>query len=302
MPKRPCAIAITSDDTTIICGDKTGDVYAFPLLVDSAVQNSEGNRSPGPEHQKVSRAPTHQASSSGVAVHTASNLQAQKNQIRDNGKSNERASIEFSPQLLLGHASMLTDLLLATSSTTLPKGNQTRHYIITADRDEHIRISRGLPQAHIIEGYCLGHKEFVSKICVPQSRSDLLISGGGDDCLCTWKWEEGRLMQRMNLREIVQDFVNSNLPIEAAYGEGHVRSDKLQAQEDGSGSLEKDEASKIHPMSPSSPPCLVPADASDCSEDTLRIAVAGIWAVTANLDPGRSLNENATKVLVACEG
>ena len=30
MPKRPCAIQISPDNTTIICGDKFGDVYSLP--------------------------------------------------------------------------------------------------------------------------------------------------------------------------------------------------------------------------------------------------------------------------------
>lgn len=54
----------------------------------------------------------------------------------------------FEHKLLLGHVSMLTDIALVVLNG--------RNYIITADRDEHIRISRGIPQSHIIEGFCLG--------------------------------------------------------------------------------------------------------------------------------------------------
>jgi hypothetical protein len=49
-------------------------------------------------------------------------------------------------QLILGHASLLNAFLLSPDEK----------YIITADRDEHIRIS-WYPQGYNIEMYCLGH-------------------------------------------------------------------------------------------------------------------------------------------------
>jgi len=51
-------------------------------------------------------------------------------------------------QLVLGHTSLLTSFTLS----------EDERYIITADRDEHIRIS-WYPQSYCIEGYCLGHKK-----------------------------------------------------------------------------------------------------------------------------------------------
>jgi tRNA (guanine-N(7)-)-methyltransferase subunit TRM82 len=102
--------------------------------------------------------------------------------------------------MLLGHVSLLTDLAFVSlpSSTS---SSASRHYIITADRDEHIRVSRGPPQAHIIETYCLGHLSFISKICVPPSLPELLISGGGDNYLLVWKWETGELLQKIPLSQ-----------------------------------------------------------------------------------------------------
>ena len=96
---------------------------------------------------------------------------------------------------MLGHVSMLTDLTLVASGT--------RNYIITADKDEHIRVSRDIPQTHVIEGFCLGHTDFISRLCVPKERPDLLISGGGDDELFIWEWESGRLVSKEDLKSHV---------------------------------------------------------------------------------------------------
>ena len=79
---------------------------------------------------------------------------------------------------------MLTDLALVTN----PEG---RNYILTADRDEHIRVSRGIPQTHVIEGFCLGHTEFISRLCIPKERPEVLLSGGGDNTLFVWDWASG---------------------------------------------------------------------------------------------------------------
>lgn len=52
--------------------------------------------------------------------------------------------------LVLGHTSLLTSFLLT------PDGK----YIVTADRDEHIRVS-WFPQGFCIESFCLGHTQWV---------------------------------------------------------------------------------------------------------------------------------------------
>jgi WD40 repeat protein len=79
--------------------------------------------------------------------------------------------------------------------------SEGRKYIITADRDEHIRISRGIPQAHIIEGFCLGHTDFITRLCVPENRPHLLVSGGGDDEIVLWDWRNGQIVSKGDLKK-----------------------------------------------------------------------------------------------------
>lgn len=52
-------------------------------------------------------------------------------------------------EFLLGHVSLITDI-------ALPKDEIV---ILTADRDEKIRVSR-FPLAAVIENYCLGHTQY----------------------------------------------------------------------------------------------------------------------------------------------
>jgi tRNA (guanine-N(7)-)-methyltransferase subunit TRM82 len=95
--------------------------------------------------------------------------------------------------------SMLTDIAYATVDG--------RSYIITADRDEHIRVSRGPPQAHIIEGFCFGHEAFVSRLCL--TGHNLLVSGGGDPYLLVWNWSEYRVVEKLQIRDAVLEHLKS---------------------------------------------------------------------------------------------
>ncbi|CAG8589565.1 12245_t:CDS:10 [Ambispora gerdemannii] len=97
-----------------------------------------------------------------------------------------------SSQLLLGHVSMITDMTL----TPLNK------YIITCDRDEHIRVSR-YPNAYNIESFCLGHTHFVSKLHIIPWAADFLISGGGDDFVALWDYVHGTLLQTLDVKQFV---------------------------------------------------------------------------------------------------
>jgi tRNA (guanine-N(7)-)-methyltransferase subunit TRM82 len=211
MPKRPCAIAMTVDDATIVCADKFGDVYSLPLLISTCskdLQQAEEQtqaslKDTGPPKRFIPAA-------NDLTVHSIRNRKTLQNQMRQTQHKSEKQEPDFERNLLLGHVSMLTDIALVARNG--------RSYIITADRDEHIRISRGIPQAHITEGYCMGHKSFVSRLCLPTTRSNILISGGGDDEIYIWDWLHGKLLHSIDLRsharEIVHDSSKSNGTIE----------------------------------------------------------------------------------------
>lgn len=87
---------------------------------------------------------------------------------------------------LLGHTtSMITHMALTRDSQLL----------ITADRDEKIRVSR-FPQTSIVESYCLGHKASITRVaCVHflQTSTDLLVSTSLDNTLKLWSVASGEL-------------------------------------------------------------------------------------------------------------
>lgn len=208
MPKRPCALVLTTDDATILCADKFGDVYSLPLLGhtnEPAATRSDDkaastNRSNGCGTSKFVSAAT------SLTVHTKGNREALRQQQKITNARVERRALNFDHQLLLGHVSLLTDVICVSITTPVGK---SRDYILTSDRDEHVRVSRGIPQAHIVEGYCLGHTNFVSKLCAPLAYPHLLISGGGDDYLLLWDWLAGTIQQKVDLRTIVDSFKKS---------------------------------------------------------------------------------------------
>lgn len=188
MPKRPCAVVLSSDESTILCGDKFGDVYSLPIFPTE-------NHKPPPKKSAQLSQPL-QPSASVLTVHTKRNLQALEQQLRLGAKIPEKTGPTFELKLLLGHVSMLTDIAFVDLCID-PESAVSRPYIITADRDEHIRVSRGPPQCHIIQTYCLGHTAFVSRLCVLPWNTSILISGGGDDYILAWRWAEGKLLQKI---------------------------------------------------------------------------------------------------------
>ncbi|KAI1356533.1 hypothetical protein F5Y01DRAFT_79828 [Xylaria sp. FL0043] len=203
MPKRPCSLALTADGQTILSADKFGDVYALPLVPQESEEEEARALSTTPA--PVSSEPLRGANV--FTVHSQRNRRALEDQQRQREANAKRdapkEAPKFAHEVLLGHVSLLTCVLTAHDARNRP-------YIITADRDEHIRVSRGMPQAHVIETYCLGHRAFVAALCNPRpSRPDVLVSGGGDDELYAWDWLAGKLLGTVDLlahvREVLPD-------------------------------------------------------------------------------------------------
>ncbi|CAJ2501808.1 Uu.00g046610.m01.CDS01 [Anthostomella pinea] len=232
MPKRPCSISITSDKKTILCADKFGDVYALPLLPSSpaplpssstpllespstSTPDANASASADTASPAAQQQPKVHRGANTLTVHSQRNLRALEEQRKQLAKPREAPKDgrpTFEHELLLGHVSMLTAVTAARApaSSSSPDGSSsTRPYIITGDRDEHIRVSRGMPQAHVIETYCLGHESFVGALCIPGPQPKILISGGGDADLLVWDWRAGTLLGRTEIlgrvREVVQD-------------------------------------------------------------------------------------------------
>lgn len=88
---------------------------------------------------------------------------------------------------LLGHVSLLTAMLLLDDADSVrdAEGKASLPRIITADRDEHVRVSRW-PQGWRIERFLLGQKKFVSCLALHPSNPNLLLAAGGDDTVRVW--------------------------------------------------------------------------------------------------------------------
>nr|POF25983.1 trna (guanine-n(7)-)-methyltransferase non-catalytic subunit trm82 [Quercus suber] len=206
MPKRPCAVEVLPDNQTILCGDKFGDVYSLPLFGQADDREHVLNST---HSNEVLVETAFKPQATNLTVHTKRNRKALEAQMKQKNRTpKSKEPLKFEHELLLGHVSMLTDLAFVTHTVN----EKRRRYIITADRDEHIRFSRAPPQAHIIEGYCLGHTEFVSKIC-PVPNTELLVSGGGDDWLGVWHWPSFSLRRKLNLKDVIGQFTSKPVAI-----------------------------------------------------------------------------------------
>ncbi|XP_062060738.1 tRNA (guanine-N(7)-)-methyltransferase non-catalytic subunit WDR4 [Lepus europaeus] len=91
-------------------------------------------------------------------------------------------------QLQLGHLSMLLDVAVSPDD----------RFVLTADRDEKIRVSWAAAP-HSIQSFCLGHTEFVSRIFVVPGHPELLLSSSGDSTLRLWEYRSGRQLHCCHL-------------------------------------------------------------------------------------------------------
>ncbi|XP_058379148.1 tRNA (guanine-N(7)-)-methyltransferase non-catalytic subunit WDR4 isoform X1 [Diceros bicornis minor] len=94
-------------------------------------------------------------------------------------------------KLELGHLSMLLDVAVSPDD----------RYVLTADRDEKIRVSWAAAP-HSIESFCLGHTEFVSRVFVVPHLPELLLSSSGDGTLRLWEYRSGRELHCCHLTSL----------------------------------------------------------------------------------------------------
>ena len=128
MPKRPTEIKLTRDGQTILVSDKFGDIFRSALVSSVFILSVhlEGSYPFQPEELPVP----------AVTAGTSKRESLSSHENPSNGT------------LILGHTSLLTTFVLTDDEK----------FLISADRDEHIRVS-WYPQGYVIERYCLGHEK-----------------------------------------------------------------------------------------------------------------------------------------------
>ena len=196
MPKRLCAVKLTPDEKTIIVGDKFGDVYSLPLEPSADWEARPRNTPQG----------DYKPSASELTVHTQGNLEALRQQRQQQQPQKKKERPDFEHDLLLGHVSLLTDVEIVE----LQADSRKRQYILTSDRDEHIRVSRGIPQTHIIESYCDPNDEFITKLCIVPWDPNILVVGSGDIWLKFNWWRKGETFQMCNLAHMLDQAMEEN--------------------------------------------------------------------------------------------
>jgi len=190
---------------TILCADKFGDVFGIPLFT------SDGNEKPA---ETTTLTPTATANIEMANSERVYESEEQKARHLEKARANaerEAAAAErrkrlhvdynipFTHDFVLGHVSMLLSLLTITLPAEHPAAaGKEKTWVLTSDRDEHIRVTR-YPQSYVIEGFCLGHKQFVKTMHAPSWDLTSLISGGGDEYLLVWNWRERKALQRVDL-------------------------------------------------------------------------------------------------------
>ncbi|KAN0030908.1 hypothetical protein ACTA71_009555 [Dictyostelium dimigraforme] len=108
-------------------------------------------------------------------------------EVASGDKSAKHDEKESDKNLVFGHYSSIVDI----------KFSPCFNYLLSADRDEKIRVSH-YPNCFDIESFCLGHTKYVTEILLVPGRDDLLISGSGDGTIKLWNWKQGKCLQTVD--------------------------------------------------------------------------------------------------------
>ena len=206
-------LALADKDSKILCADKFGDVFGIPLFPPPSDEGDDDDApsespaaAPEAEPGPVQAVPGPAPAANGDGAQRRRQLEKRRAFVEREQAAAERRrrlqvdyNIPFAHDFVLGHVSML----LALATVTLPADHphaagREKTWILTGDRDEHIRVTR-YPQSAVIDGFCLGHTQFVGALLVPSWDRTTLVSGGGDDHLLVWHWAEGRVVQKVDL-------------------------------------------------------------------------------------------------------
>jgi tRNA (guanine-N(7)-)-methyltransferase subunit TRM82 len=135
LPKKANQVLVTKDGNTILVADKFGDVFSCVCFILMVLRMSGLTDSSIPSYPV-------EAPKSGQ-VEASPKYAPNSLEGRKSTKSHANPS---QGTLVLGHTSSLTAMSLTFDE----------RFIVTADRDEHIRVSH-FPRGYDIERYCMGH-------------------------------------------------------------------------------------------------------------------------------------------------
>nr|XP_053653804.1 tRNA (guanine-N(7)-)-methyltransferase non-catalytic subunit WDR4-like isoform X2 [Cherax quadricarinatus] len=235
--KRPMAIAITSDSSTLLVADKSGDVYSFPLKgsqpkdkqdrlseqeknegkgEENQEENNEGEREKYQEKNNGEREKDREENNGEREKDQEENNRGErekdqeennkggreKDQEENNKGGREKDQEENNKGEKEKEVTPVTPKpILGHLSMLLDMAiTEDDKYIITCDRDEKIRVSH-YPNSYNIVSFCLGHKEFVTQVELLPQNNNLLLSCSGDGTLILWDYLQGECLAQLDTRE-----------------------------------------------------------------------------------------------------
>ncbi|KAI8051263.1 WD40-repeat-containing domain protein [Syncephalis plumigaleata] len=102
-------------------------------------------------------------------------------------------------QPIIGHVSMITDMVISPDN----------QYLLTADRDEKVRITK-TSNTSSVYAFLLGHTKFISALHIPSFAPHLVVSGGGDGYLMVWDYAQAKAVQSIPIALAARPYWVSN--------------------------------------------------------------------------------------------